>query len=97
MTAIKVRRITDAREAIQWDGKNTDEVVEWLQGGWKDDGAWLKQTFENGELVWYLVTPNDNVVPVGGWLVRLTGRTEDDPYLSAAYSDEDFRKLFIAV
>jgi len=104
VTPITVRRRSPAYEAMQWDGTNTDEVVKWFQGGWKDDGIWLKQTFQSDapvNPVWYMVVPVDgeSEIAVGGYIVKEISNEADVFYGrktrcgSAEWFEKEFEPL----
>ena len=73
-------------EAIQWDGKNADEIAQWMQGGWHgptafaktDKGMWIKQKVIDPdadpiECVWFLVIPTlegDHEARPGDWIIK---------------------------
>ncbi len=89
---MKVRRNTPICEAIQWDGQNTTEVVNMLQGAWKDDGIWLRQLWREGsEPVWRLVIDEDvREADKGDWIVK-------SPTGVNVISDEAFSAEYRAV
>lgn len=57
-------------EAMQWDGQNATAIANWLQGGWKPGGMWMKQKVVGDpdpgakmrphEVVWSIVIPTNN-------------------------------------
>jgi hypothetical protein len=69
---VKVCKRPETLEAMQWTGANSNEVVQWLQGGWHSGGAWIKQEFPSGAGVrWSLVVPSaGRDAEPGDWLVR---------------------------
>ena len=74
---MKIRSKRDAGEAIQWTGKNTAEVMQFVGDKWADgQGTWLKQKW-NGEGFapeYFLVIHHDEVTLAEGyWLTRSTG------------------------
>lgn len=72
-------------EAIQWDGSNTSAVVDLLQGGWKEDGIWLRQLWRRPDQDpdWRLVLFEGLEAKIGDWIMKVPG-SNFGPYVVAA-------------
>ncbi len=63
-------------EAMQFTGSNSDAIVQWAQGGWKDDGIWTKQKLidsDSMKALYFLVIQTlegDMEAAAGDWIIR---------------------------
>ncbi len=67
-----VRKKEPIGDALQWTGANTSEVVEFLQGGWKEDGIWLRQLWKGDGIDpdWELVLFEELSARPTDWIIK---------------------------
>ena len=83
----KYRKNETIVEAMQWDGRNANDIVEWAQGGWErpafqrdaSGGIWIKQKIFPDEplrCLWFLMIPTPDgemEASPGDWIIKRKG------------------------